>query len=132
MGGGSVPKDADIIAWANSTVAAAGKGSSISSFKDSSVGSGLFLLDLLGAIEPRAINPAIPTAGETDEDKAKNCKYVIAVARKIGAQIFCSWEDVMASRSKMVFTLIGGIMHAAQTRAAAKGGAGAAGGAGKA
>lgn len=125
-----MPKDADIIAWANSTVAAAGKASTISSFKDSSLGNGLFLLDLLGAIEPRAINPSIPTAGESDEDKAKNCKYVIAVARKVGAQIFCSWDDVLACRSKMIFTLVGGIMHAAQTRAAAKGGAGAAGGAG--
>ena len=40
VGGGKVPKDADIIDWANATVAAAGAEQTISSFKDSSIGSG--------------------------------------------------------------------------------------------
>lgn len=40
VGGGSVPKDADIIDWANKTVAASGKSTSISSFKDASIGNG--------------------------------------------------------------------------------------------
>ena len=84
----------------------------------------MFLLDLLGAVEKRAINPAIPTAGETDEERAKNAKYVISVARKIGVQVFCTWEDVRDVKPKMIMTLVAGIMYAAQTRAAAKSGAG--------
>lgn len=132
VGGGTVPKDSDIIAWANSTVSAAGREGSISSFKDASLGSGVFLLNLLGAVEPRAINPAIPTAGETDGDRAKNAKYVIAVARKIGAQVFCGWEDIRDVKQKMIMTLVGSIMHTAQSRTAAKPAGAAVGGAGSA
>jgi plastin-1 len=85
----------------------------------------VYLLNLLGAIESRAINPAIPTAGETDEERAKNCKYAIAVARKIGAQVFCTWEDIRDVKPKMLMTFIGSIMHTAKARQAAKAGAGA-------
>ena len=42
-------------------------------------------MDLLSAVEPRAINPALVTPGETPEEKTGNAKYVISVARKIGA-----------------------------------------------
>lgn len=128
VGGGSIPKDSDIIQWANATVQSSGREgpSSISSFKDSNLKSGVYLLNLLSGVEPRAINPAIPTAGETDEDRAKNCKYVISVARKIGAQVFCSWQDVRDVRPKLIMTLVASIMHAAQSRDKTK----AAGGAG--
>ena len=40
VGGGKVPKDGDIVDWANATVAAAGAEQTISSFKDASIGSG--------------------------------------------------------------------------------------------
>ena len=40
LGGGRAPKDADILAWANTTVAGAGKKSSITSFKDPSIATG--------------------------------------------------------------------------------------------
>jgi plastin-1 len=43
----------------------------------------VFLLDLLAAVEPRAINPKLVTAGSNKEDKMKNAKYVISVARKV-------------------------------------------------
>ena len=65
----------------------------------------VFLLDLLKACEPRAVNPSIPTAGETEEDRAKNAKYVISVARKIGAKIYCSWQDIRDIKPKMIMTL---------------------------
>lgn len=117
VGGGVVPKDADIIEWANATVAASGKtGSSISSFKDSELATGVFLLNLLGAVEPRAINPEIPTAGSTDEERAKNAKYIISVARKIGAQVFLTWEDITDVKQKMVMTLVASIMHTARAK----------------
>jgi hypothetical protein len=40
LGGGKAPKDNDVIAWANMTVAASGKESRIVSFKDPSLASG--------------------------------------------------------------------------------------------
>lgn len=85
----------------------------------------VFLLDLLAAIEPRAINPSIPTAGESEEDKQKNAKYIISVARKLGATVFLTWEDIVDVKPKMLMTLVASIMHTAQQAQAA--GAAAAG-----
>lgn len=118
IGGGAAPKDADIIAWANATVKEAGVEQSISSFKDAELGTGVFLLNLLKACEPRAVNPAIPTAGETDEDRTKNCKYVISVARKIGAKIYLGWQDIFDVKPKMIMTLVASIMSETLARRA--------------
>jgi hypothetical protein len=32
--------------------------------------------------------------GDSDADKENNAKYVLSVARKLGAQIFLVWEDI--------------------------------------
>lgn len=132
LGGGSAPKDADIVAWANGKVASSGKGASITGFKDDALTSGIFLLDLLGAIEPRAINPALVTPGATDDERAQNCKYVLSIARKLGAQVFITWEDIRDVKPKMVMTLVASIMGVAnkmdKERAAEAAAAAAAGG----
>jgi len=83
----------DLVKMANDLVG--GKATSISSLKDKSMGDGKYLLNLCGAIEPRAINWDIVLPGETDDDKCMNAKYVISVARKLGAVIFCVWEDIV-------------------------------------
>ena len=119
IGGGTAPKDADIVAWANKTVAEAGLEGQISSFKDEQLGTGVYLLNLLKACEPRAVNPSIPTAGETDEDRTKNAKYVISVARKIGAKIYLSWQDIFDVKPKMIMTLVASIMSETLARRAA-------------
>ena len=66
----------------------------------------VFLLDLLSTIEPRAINPALVTPGETPEEREKNAKYVISVARKLGATVFLTWEDIVDVKPKMIMTLV--------------------------
>jgi hypothetical protein len=48
--------DDHIVAWANETVKGAGKSSKMKSFKDSTLKNSLFLLELITAIEPRAID----------------------------------------------------------------------------
>jgi plastin-1 len=130
VGGGVVPKDADIIKWANELVASVGAEGvdKLTAFKDKHIGSSVFLLTLLRAIAPRAVNPDLVTPGETEEDKKNNARYVIAVARKIGAPVFCTWEDITAVRAKIVGTLLASIMLAAK-RIESSGGAAAAGGA---
>jgi plastin-1 len=55
---------------------------------------GRFLISLCGAIEPRAVDMQYVMAGETEEEKANNAKYVLSLARKLGAVIFCVWEDI--------------------------------------
>lgn len=53
-------------------------------WQDESVANGAFLLDLLTAVEPRAVNPELVTPGSTPEEAALNAKYVLSVARKLG------------------------------------------------
>ena len=65
-----------------------------------------FLLHLCAAIEPRAVNWEIVNDGQTDEDKTLNAKYVISVARKLGAVIFCVWEDIVEVNKKQILIFV--------------------------
>jgi plastin-1 len=57
--------DADILSWANRKVRTMGRKLQIESFKDKSLSSGLFFLNLLWAVEPRVVNWNLVTKGET-------------------------------------------------------------------
>lgn len=102
--GGKPVTDKMIVEWANNAVSAAGRTSTMGSFKDSSLSSGVFFLDLLYAVESRVINPDYVTPGETEEDKLLNAKYAISIARKLGAIIFLLPEDIVEVRPKMILT----------------------------
>ena len=75
LGGGTRLKDDDVLRWANGTVAAAAASEPpLASFRDPALASGRFLLALLSAVEPRAINPALVTPGDTPEQREQNAK----------------------------------------------------------
>lgn len=40
-----------------------------------------------------------------------NAKYVISVARKLGALVFLTWEDITDVRQKMLMYLVASLMH---------------------
>ncbi len=92
------------MAWANET--AAKEEHKVKSFKDKSIATGQWLIDLCAGIEPRAVNWDIVTPGETDEDKELNAKYAISLARKFGAVIFCVWEDMVKVNPKQILVFI--------------------------
>lgn len=92
----------DLVKWANASV----PDLKIKNFKDQSLSDGNFLIKLTAAIEPRAINWDIVLKGETDEEKANNAKYVISIARKLGAVVFCVWEDIVNVNYKMILVLV--------------------------
>jgi plastin-1 len=106
---GSNVTDQDMINWSNEKVRAAGKKSSMRDFKDSSLKTSVFFLDLLDAIK-NCVNYDLVTAGTTDEDATQNAKYVISIARKIGCTIFLLPEDIVEVKHKMILTLVGSIM----------------------
>jgi plastin-1 len=91
-------KEDELVKWVNDTVG--GKYPSIKDFKDSSLCDAKMMLHLCAAIEPRAVNWDLVMDGDTDDDKKNNAKYAISVARKLGAVIFCIWEDIIAVNSK--------------------------------
>ncbi|KMZ60368.1 putative Fimbrin [Zostera marina] len=104
-------KDVNILIWANSKVKDAKRHSRMESFKDKSLSSGVFFLDLLSAVEPRIVNRSLVTKGETDEEKKMNATYIISVARKLGCSIFLLPEDILEVNQKMILTLTASIMY---------------------
>lgn len=106
---GSMTEEA-LMKWANSRVT-----TKANNFRDKSIGSGRFLIELFGSIESRAINWDLVTPGEDHEGKEQNSKYIMSLARKLGGSVFCTWEDIVEVNPKMIMTVIATAHHIAQT-----------------
>ncbi|KAJ3094426.1 hypothetical protein HDU97_008103 [Phlyctochytrium planicorne] len=102
--------DSDIIQWANSAVKRGGKSSSISSFKDPQLRSGLYFLDLLNSLKKGIVNYELVDNGLSDDGAKMNAKYAISIARKLGATIFVLPEDIVEVKPKMILTFVGTLM----------------------
>ncbi|XP_051151890.1 fimbrin-5-like isoform X2 [Andrographis paniculata] len=102
--------DTDILNWANNKVRRSGRTSQMENFKDKTLSSGVFFLELLSAVEPRVVNWSLVTKGETDEDKKLNATYIISVARKLGCTVFLLPEDIIEVNPKMMLILTATIM----------------------
>ena len=116
----------EILKWANTTAQKAKAGvRPIRSFKDPSLTTGIFLLDLLEALRPGIVDPAlIINVSETGdyEDRKQNgacfvpicalqdtedalfstAKLAISIARKMNALIFLVPEDIVDVRPRLV------------------------------
>lgn len=57
----------DIVNWANSKLASAGKSSHVESFKDPSIADGRVVIDLIDAIVPNSIRYEVVRDPESDE-----------------------------------------------------------------
>lgn len=101
--------DDHIIKWANERVTESGRNSRMRNFKDSSLKNSIFLLELVSAIEPRAVNWDMVQHGASNEELMMNAKYVISNARKIGACVFLTPEDIVEVNSKMILTFVASI-----------------------
>ncbi|KAF7430374.1 hypothetical protein PC9H_006079 [Pleurotus ostreatus] len=116
--GGRSISDTDMLKWANTT-AQKSKPSvrPIRSFKDPSITTGLFFLDLLDAIRPGIVDPTLVIAVSENgdyEDRRQNAKLAISIARKVGALIFLVPEDIVDVRSRLIMTFVGSLMSVAQ------------------
>eukprot|EP00792_Barthelona_sp_PAP020_P007292 TRINITY_DN3135_c0_g1_i2.p1 TRINITY_DN3135_c0_g1~~TRINITY_DN3135_c0_g1_i2.p1 ORF type:complete len:536 (+),score=158.16 TRINITY_DN3135_c0_g1_i2:43-1608(+) len=108
--GGKEITDRMILKIVNDKVKNAGKSTEIRSFGDKSIADGLFLLDLIEACFPKSVKREIVTAGQTEEEKEMNAKYIISLARRECGSIFCSYEDIVDVKSKMIMTLVTAII----------------------
>jgi plastin-1 len=99
--------DAEMVKWANDMSRKGGKSSSIRSFKDSSLGSGIFLLDVLNGMKSSYVDYDLVTPGRNDEEAYLNAKLGISIARKMGATIWLVPEDICNVRSRLIVTFIG-------------------------
>jgi hypothetical protein len=117
IGGGKEVTDADLVKWANESVAAARKPFTMANFKDASLASGVFLCNLAACVESRTVDLEMVTPGVSSEEKELNAKYAISVARKMGATLFCSWEDLVEVNSKMIMTFVASLKLVQQRKA---------------
>jgi len=106
--------DADMVKWANDMSKKGGRSSSIRSFKDGSLGNGIFLLDVLNGMKSSYVDYDLVAAGKTDEESYANAKLAISIARKLGATIWLVPEDICAVRSRLIVTFIGSLMATSQ------------------
>ncbi|KAL3424375.1 fimbrin [Phlyctema vagabunda] len=102
--------DAEMVKWANDMSRKGGKSSQIRSFKDASIGTGIFLLDVLNGMKSSYVDYDLVTSGRTDDDAYLNAKLSISIARKMGATIWLVPEDICQVRSRLVVTFIGSLM----------------------
>ncbi|KAH9477634.1 Fimbrin [Psilocybe cubensis] len=109
--------DQDILKWANTTAQKAKPSvRPIRSFKDPSISTGLFFLDLLDAIRPGIVDPnlVISVAEDGDyEERRQNAKLAISIARKMNALIFLVPEDIVDVRPRLLLTFVGSLMSIA-------------------
>ncbi|KAF5869450.1 putative fimbrin protein [Botrytis fragariae] len=106
--------DAEMIKWANNMSQKGGKSSTIRSFKDQSIGTGVFLLDVLNGMKSSYVDYDLVTPGRTEDDAYMNAKLSISIARKMGATIWLVPEDICQVRSRLVVTFIGSLMATAE------------------
>lgn len=102
--------DAEMIRWANDMAQKGGQRSSIRSFKDPSIGTGVFLLDVLSGMKSSYVDYDLVTPGHTPDDAYANAKLSISIARKMGATIWLVPEDIVEVRSRLILTFIGSLM----------------------
>ncbi|XP_068136881.1 plastin-1 [Hyperolius riggenbachi] len=111
LGEGAKIDDRTIIKWVNETLREANKNTFINSFRDKAISTSLPVLDLIDAISPKAVNPEMVKRDNlSDEDKMKNAKYAISIARKIGARIYALPDDLVEVKPKMVMTVFACLM----------------------
>ncbi|KNC46585.1 fimbrin [Thecamonas trahens ATCC 50062] len=114
--GGRAVSEQDVWQWAVSKVRASGKPVDVKSFKDRSLSSGLFLIDLLAACNPRAIDYSMVEPGLTPEEKEANAKLVLGSARRLGASHYLVPEHITSVDPKMLLMLVGTLMEATAKR----------------
>ncbi|KAI1798424.1 fimbrin [Ganoderma leucocontextum] len=106
--------DTEILKWANTTAQRGKPGARpIRSFKDPSLTTGIFFLDLLEALRPGIVDPTLVlnVNGSSDyEDRKQNAKLAISIARKLNALIFLVPEDIVDVRPRLIMTFVGSLM----------------------
>lgn len=108
--GKSELSDADMIKWANDMARKGGKTAAVRSFKDSQLGTGVFLLDVLNGMKSAYVDYDLVMPGRTDDEAYLNAKLAISIARKMGATIWLVPEDICQVRSRLITTFIGSLM----------------------
>jgi len=111
VGGGAPVSEQQMIKWSNDLVASSGKNSRMNNFKDPSLKTSQFFLDMLDAIRNGFVDWSLVHDPANDEQKCvDNAKLAINLTRKLGGTIFLLPEDICEGKDKMILTFIGSLM----------------------
>ncbi|KAL4068561.1 calponin homology domain-containing protein [Scleroderma yunnanense] len=117
-GSGRPMSDTKMLKWANNMAQKGQSGvRSIRSFKDPSLTTGLFFLNVLEGLRPGIVDPALVVNVSDSgpyEDRRQNAKLAISIARKTNALIFLVPEDIVDVRPRLILTFVGSLMSIAQ------------------
>jgi plastin-1 len=91
-----------VLEWANERLAASER---LTGFSDPSLSTSVPLLRVMHSVRP-VVDWTLVTVGSSEEDRKQNAQYLLSVARKMGAAAFCTWEDVVQVKPKMIMTLL--------------------------
>lgn len=111
---GSNVTDKVILEWCNNKVEEQG-GKAVSSFRDKTLKSGHWCINLVKAIDSEVVDPDLITPGNNEEDQLLNARYAISLARAQGCCIFCLPEDIQEVKSKLLLTFAAAVMKRVQT-----------------
>jgi len=100
-----------IVKWANEKVSSTGRTLSILDFKDKSISTSHFIIDLLTACRPGSIDYTKITMGKSIDQKLQNASYAISCARKLGCpSVFLLPEDIVEVNPNLIMTFFASIM----------------------
>ena len=89
----------------------------LSSWKDKTLKTGVALLELLRAVAPECVDAAEVLRGESAKDCKLNARYSISCAHKMGCKVFTSWEDIVECKPKMLLVLFATLMQLEMSQA---------------
>jgi len=117
-GQGRAISDTEMLKWANTTAQKGKAGAKpVRSFRDPSLTTGLFFLNVLEGIKPGIVDTSlvysVSEQGDYDE-RRQNAKLAISIARKMNALIFLVPEDIVDVRPRLILTFVGSLMSVAQ------------------
>eukprot|EP00633_Aureoumbra_lagunensis_P001983 CAMPEP_0197286376 /NCGR_PEP_ID=MMETSP0890-20130614/1799_1 /TAXON_ID=44058 ORGANISM="Aureoumbra lagunensis, Strain CCMP1510" /NCGR_SAMPLE_ID=MMETSP0890 /ASSEMBLY_ACC=CAM_ASM_000533 /LENGTH=789 /DNA_ID=CAMNT_0042754655 /DNA_START=78 /DNA_END=2447 /DNA_ORIENTATION=- len=114
-GDGTKVEENEIVIWANAKVASLSDRTPVPPIRtlgDKQLATSIYLIHLCAAISPDTVNWEIVTPGNNDEDKLLNARYALSIARKLGAGVFCTPEDITEVRPKMILLFIAALWQA--------------------
>lgn len=109
---GKVNEEA-LLGWSNDRVPQEHK---IKNFKDSSIPNCQFLAHLINSIKADTVDFSKLKEPNSDENTTSNINYIIACARKLGAEIITLWEHVKESNSRYVSIMVAELQHISKNK----------------
>jgi plastin-1 len=105
--------DEEIVAWANERVAAAATAAGqpghlvkVRTFADAEMASGMYLLYLLSSVRPNSVAWEYVADGENRDQQIANASYAISLARKTGASVFLTPDEIVDVKPRAITLLV--------------------------